>query len=370
LVICSWGRWALAVGTYPFVKAVSTRQSACTYTLASTRIGSSSVDTRSSSIVHTGQISFPDEATDRRIHGNHARRHWKDICIFLRKPYCEGFFDILSSKTDKAGTASVYCIQQMSTILQSLRTHWKYQGLGRFFLLATRKISKPILAWDVHYIFQRALSSHASIAPAHNDTTIRILKSEFNLAGAPADLITQCPMAGERLRNGQVVVVALADTATIQNAARDNLATNAAATSAAGASAKAAATSVKTAPQTRVAGYTWITFSDIWLPEFDLTMMVRPGEMVHYDSFVSDAWRGQGLHTGLILVAKQYALSLGCTHSLSWISMFNVQSLKTAQRLVRKPDRPMIVVSVKFRGMKRFHNAALQGSLGSRFKSF
>ena len=85
------------------------------------------------------------------------------------------------------------------------------------------------------------------------------------------------------------------------------------------------------------------------------------------DSFVSNSWRGHGLHTVLILVAKQYALSAGCAHSVSWVSVFNSQSLKTAQRLVRKPDRPMIVLSVKFRGMKRFHNVALQGALGTRF---
>ena len=99
-------------------------------------------------------------------------------------------------------------------------------------------------------------------------------------------------------------------------------------------------------------------------------MIVRPGEMVQYDSFVSSPWRGQGLHTILILVAKRYALSAGCTHSLSWISVFNSQSLKTAQRLVRKPDRPMMVLSVKLRGMKRFRTVALQGRLGTRFKGY
>jgi GNAT superfamily N-acetyltransferase len=258
----------------------------------------------------------------------------------------------------------------MATTLQSVRTHWRYQGLGRSFLLATRKMFQPILAWDVHYIFNRDLSSHASTAPAETDATIRILKSESDLAAAHADLGSLCPMAAERLRSGQVAVVAFADKGDIRNAGGDNPAGIAAAMSvrAAATSATTAATSVKTAVQTRIAGYTWITFSDIWLPEFDLTMTVRPGEMVHYDSFVGDAWRGHGLHTVLILMAKRYALSVGCTHSLSWISMFNTQSLKTAQRLVRKPDRPMIVLSVKFRGMKRFRNVALQGSMGERFK--
>jgi GNAT superfamily N-acetyltransferase len=255
----------------------------------------------------------------------------------------------------------------MATIVQSLRTHWKYQGLGRSFLLATRKIFQPIIAWDVHYIFNRDLSSHASTAPAKTDATIRILKSESDLSGAPADLALLCPTAAERLRNGQVVVVAFADMASIQNADDDNAGMAAGTSAESAMSATTVATSVKAPPQTRIAGYTWITFTDIWLPEFDLTMMVRPGEMVHYDSFVGDAWRGHGLHTVLILVAKQYALSRGCTHSLSWISVLNTQSLKTAQRLVRKPDRPMIVLSVKFRGMKRFYNVALQGSMGARF---
>jgi len=242
----------------------------------------------------------------------------------------------------------------MSTILESLQSKWKYQDLGRVLVLATRRVLRPLLFWDIHYVFNRDLSSHAATAPADSYTTIRILKSEIDLADAPADLTLLCPQAAERLRDGQVVVVAFA-TQTEQNAARDNLS---------GMAAGAAR-----APQTRIAGYTWITFSNIWLPEFDLTMIVRPGEMVHYDSFVGNAWRGQGLHTVLILMAKQYALSTGCTHSLSWISVFNSQSLKTAQRLVRNPDRPMMVLSVKLRGMKRFRTVALQGRLGARFKA-
>ena len=244
----------------------------------------------------------------------------------------------------------------MSTILESLQSKWKYQDLGRIMVLATRRVLRPLVFWDVHYVFNRDLSSHASTPPADSDTTIRIFKSEFDLAGAPADLTLFCPKAEERLRDGQVVVVAFASAVTAENAAGENL------TGMAAGAAKA--------PQTRIAGYTWITFSNIWLPEFDRTMIVRPGEMVHYDSFVSSPWRGQGLHTILILVAKQYALSAGCTHSLSWISVFNSQSLKTAQRLVRKPERPMMVLSIKLRGMKRFRTVALQATLGTRFKSF
>jgi len=244
----------------------------------------------------------------------------------------------------------------MSTILESLQSKWKYQDLGRIMVLATRRVLRPLVFWDVHYVFNRDLSSHASTPPTDSDTTIRIFKSEFDLAGAPADLTLFCPKAEERLRDGQVVVVAFASAVTAENAAGENL------TGMAAGAAKA--------PQTRIAGYTWITFSNIWLPEFDRTMIVRPGEMVHYDSFVSSPWRGQGLHTILILVAKQYALSAGCTHSLSWISVFNSQSLKTAQRLVRKPERPMMVLSIKLRGMKRFRTVALQGTLGTRFKSF
>ena len=246
----------------------------------------------------------------------------------------------------------------MSTTLETLQSKWKYQDFGRVIFLATRRVLRPLVFWDVHYVFHRELSSHASTAPGDSGHNIRILKSEGDLAGAPADLTVFCPQAVERLRNGQVVLVAFDETATVQNAAGDD--------SAGTTSASTEAVATK-APKTRIAGYTWITFSNIWLPEFDLTMIVRPGEMVHYDSFVGNAWRGQGLHTVLILLAKQYALSTGCTHSLSWISVFNSQSLKTAQRLVRKPDRPMIVLSAKFRGMKRFHNVALQGSLGSRF---
>jgi len=225
-----------------------------------------------------------------------------------------------------------------------MQSKWKYQGLGRFMVMATRRVLRPLVFWDIHYVFNRALSSHASAPPSHSESTISILKSELDLASAPAELTALCPLAAERLRCGQAVVVAIASPVTSDN------------------------TNANSTAQTEIAGYTWITFSNIWLPEFDRTMIVRPGEMVHYDSFVSNPYRGQGLHTILILVAKQYALSTGCTHSLSWISMLNTQSLKTAQRLVREPDQPMIVLSIKVRGMKRFHNVTLRGSLGSRFQ--
>ena len=239
-----------------------------------------------------------------------------------------------------------------------MQSKWKYQGLGRFMVMATRRVLRPLVFWDIHYVFNRALSSHASAPPSHSETTISILKSERDLASAPADLTALCPLAAERLRCGQAIVVAFANPVTSDKAIGRNLTETTAATN-----ANANATA-----QTEIAGYTWITFSNIWLPEFDRTMIVRPGEMVHYDSFVSNPYRGQGLHTILILVAKQYALSTGCTHSLSWISMLNTQSLKTAQRLVREPDQPMIVLSIKVRGMKRFHNVTLRGSLGSRFQ--
>jgi hypothetical protein len=257
----------------------------------------------------------------------------------------------------------------MSEFLRSLQSKWKYHEPGRIIFLIARRVLRPLVFWDVHYVFNRDLSAHASTPPGDSNTDIRIFKSELDLAGAAADLTLLCPRVAERLREGQVLVVALTNTATSAKATDANITGVTAATGAkaAAAGAKPAAIKAKAAAQTRVAGYTWITFSNIWLPEFDLTMIVRPGEMVHYDSFVSNDCRGQGLHTTLILMAKQYALSTGCTHSLSWISMLNTQSLKTAHRLVRKPDRPMIVLSFKFRGMKRFRNVALRGSLATRF---
>ena len=223
----------------------------------------------------------------------------------------------------------------MSMILPSLRTHWKYQGLGRFFFLATRKALRPIVVWDIHYIFHRSLRGHDSPPPSPPGIAISLLISESDLDRSPG-LASLCPQAAERLRRGGVVIVAFANPGTTD--------------------------------EIIIAGYTWITFSSIWLPELDLSLVVRPGEMVHYDSYVSDPYRGQGLHTILIQVAKHYALSAGCTHSISWISALNMQSLKTAKRLVREPEKPTIVLSGKLRGMKRFRNVALRGSLASRFQ--
>src|SRR5713226_3121414 len=111
----------------------------------------------------------------------------------------------------------------MSTILQSLQSKWKYQGLGRIIFLATRRVLRPLVFWDIHYVFNRALSSHASAPPSHSESTISILKSELDLASAPADLTALCPLAAERLRCGQAIVVAFANPVTSDKATGKNL---------------------------------------------------------------------------------------------------------------------------------------------------
>jgi GNAT superfamily N-acetyltransferase len=212
---------------------------------------------------------------------------------------------------------------------QSLRAVWQYQGPWRAILRAGRKLLAPLLDCDVLYVYERDLSDNPTEYPVPEGIAISSFNGEPDLLQAQSVIGSLCQHVEPRLRRGDVAVVAYAGD--------------------------------------QVAGYTWMSFSNTWVEELEMTVIVRKGEMVHYDSFVNPGWRGQGLHTCLIVAAKHRARLGGCFRALSWISTFNAQSLKTAQRLSKANDVPMIVLSIKTAGMRTRWNFGVRGSISGRF---
>jgi GNAT superfamily N-acetyltransferase len=212
-------------------------------------------------------------------------------------------------------------------------TAWKHEGVSRLGLRIFRFILKPIFQWDIFYVFQRDLNN----TPAEGDLPaafeIRIYLGNQDLEETRKLLSPYCPNFDDRARRREAVVLCRSTSGLSDD---------------------------------EIAGYTWIAFSDTWAEELQLTIIVCPGEMVHYDSYVHPRYRGQGLHTSLVIAAKHFALRQGCCKSLSWISALNLQSLKTAQRLAVAPEQPLTVLSIKTIGMRGRWNCALRGSLDAR----
>jgi GNAT superfamily N-acetyltransferase len=102
---------------------------------------------------------------------------------------------------------------------------------------------------------------------------------------------------------------------------------------------------------TRLAGFAWVAFSDMWAPELELTLLVPPKHIYHYDSLVLPRWRGRGIHGAMIHAAKDFARSQGCEHALSYINAANRQSLRLPQRW--RSACAMRVACLRFRGTAR-----------------
>jgi GNAT superfamily N-acetyltransferase len=213
---------------------------------------------------------------------------------------------------------------------QRFRAIWLYQGLWHAILRACRKFLKPVLDWDVLYVFERRLADSPTEYTVPEGISISWFKGDHDLLKAQSAIGSFCQDVETRLCRGDVAVVACTGD--------------------------------------EVAGYTWVAFSNVWVDELEMMAIVGKGEMVHYDSFVRPMWRGHALHTCLILAAKHHARLEGCDLALSWISANNAPSLKTAQRLSKKSfKKPMVILSIKMRGISSRRNYAIRGSLSGRF---
>ena len=221
------------------------------------------------------------------------------------------------------------------SLAQAALTAWRHEGVSRLLLRSVRYILKPLFQWDIFYVFQRDLKNTPPERQVPDALKIRTYLGNEELEETRELLSPYCPNFHERAKRGEAVVLCQSADGFFG---------------------------------TQVAGYTWIAFGDTWVEELQRTIIVREGEMVHYDSYVDSRYRGEGLHTSLIITAKHFALRQGCVKSLSWISALNLQSLKTAQRLALVPEKPFTVLSIRTAGMRGRWNWALRGSLASRFR--
>lgn len=223
-------------------------------------------------------------------------------------------------------------VRSLSHHVRQVSEVWRWEGPSHVVLRAAGKILRPVVSSDVFYLFEEDLRRPTPEYICKIPVDLRIYSGEENielvteklrLAGRPAPQEIE-----SRLRDGNVVVVAYAEG--------------------------------------RLAGFDWMSFHNLWVEEFSLTLRVQAGEAVVFDTFVLPEWRGRGIQSCLNHALRCHAQACGMVRTLTYISALNTQSLKAPKRMGSK--KVMTIFSFRFRGMSRPWNTSTGAPLGSRFE--
>ncbi len=113
------------------------------------------------------------------------------------------------------------------------------------------------------------------------------------------------------------------------------------------------------------AGYCWMSFTQKWVDELELTLRLRSDEALLYDSFVLPRWRGRRLNFHMNVALKDVAGEHGIARTLGYMSALNRRSLKLSKQMGSR--KIMTVAALCFRRMGCVWRVAFGASLRSRF---
>jgi GNAT superfamily N-acetyltransferase len=103
-----------------------------------------------------------------------------------------------------------------------------------------------------------------------------------------------------------------------------------------------------------VVGYTWMTFTEVEMPEIGRFLRIPPNHAVQFDTFIAPRWRGQGLQFLLNVPVLEYARQQGIVYTLAWVNRLNVRSRRNQLRTQKK--EVLTIVSVRLPGTRRVWN--------------
>jgi hypothetical protein len=206
---------------------------------------------------------------------------------------------------------------KISLLLQTLAVEDSRTSLN----FAVQKLTRPL--FNVYYVFELELagahkrSNSTTQLPAgitvrlfHGQEEMGWVAGKLSCGGLPTATIEQ------RMRRGDLVALALANE--------------------------------------ELAAYTWITFTDAWLPEVGATLPLRRNEAVQFDTLVMPHWRGKGLHYPLTAPVFRFLCEQGYRRTLNLVNALNTRPLKTQ---VRQGKRKIAtVISSPFLGVVRLRN--------------
>ena len=177
---------------------------------------------------------------------------------------------------------------------RSITEALRWRGPVRLSLLALRHLFRPLLTWEILYLYENDLTGPLPHVEPRGDFQVRVLSGRENLEQAKHDLAwvpTLTPEAIElRFRRGDQVAIAYAGE--------------------------------------QVVGCNWLSFSSDWLPR-----IMTSTDVFLYDSFVPPAWRGRRIFTFLDAYLMRHAHENGITRALATVSALNPQSIRVQKRL-------------------------------------
>jgi GNAT superfamily N-acetyltransferase len=228
----------------------------------------------------------------------------------------------------REGQAETETSSRTGWLLRNLRILQR-DGFGCALWRISRKILWPTMKAEAYLMFDTALDAPALASPCET-MQVRVYQGLESLESVQEHIASMGLKrnVGERIKRGEAVAIVSCETQGV--------------------------------------GFTWVAFADMLVREFEMTIVVPPGYIYHYDSFVLPEWRGRGVHAAMIKAAKQFARDRGCERSVSWINVLNQPSLRLMQRWDR--HHGMIIFYLRPRGFARPLHAAFGLPLWTRFR--
>jgi hypothetical protein len=212
----------------------------------------------------------------------------------------------------------------------------RWRGPFILFLLAVRKLLRPVVYWHVFYVFERDVARQPLPEPyskgKRENMEVRVHTRERDVDQAKTAVAAMGELGPEeidtRLNRGDAVAVA------------------------------------------RVAGepvgYGWLSLSTgVVELAFGITWIVRAHEAVRYGNFVLPNWRGRGIQSFVNVAVNAYARDLGIARTLASISTLNTQSMSLAKHY--RTATTMKLVLVHIRGLNWTIHRASGAPFESRF---
>lgn len=205
----------------------------------------------------------------------------------------------------------------LASTAKRIQEVYKWEGASHVLWRGCRKILSPVLFWEITHLFEADLSRPIPAVSPKGNFVVKICSGQGSVEHVQAAL---CPTRAvstadieDWLKRGDIVAVIYSGD--------------------------------------EVAGFSWLTWSSPWVPEFHGALVVRAQEVVQHNNFVVPDWRGRGIQGFLAVALSEFARARGCVRMLTYVDALNTPSLKTQYRLGTR--RVLTVVCVYIGGLSR-----------------
>jgi GNAT superfamily N-acetyltransferase len=98
--------------------------------------------------------------------------------------------------------------------------------------------------------------------------------------------------------------------------------------------------------QDHLAGFSWLSLDPATTHEMEPSLVLQPGEVYQYDSFVVPEFRGHRLHGRMHAATAHFAREHGFTRAITYVDFWNRPSLKTQAMLGKRKVQTILALSL------------------------